>query len=40
MDNQGCINLENNQTGSDALTIILTLLLVLVTIISAECKIN
>lgn len=36
MDNQGCINLENNQTGSDALTIILTLFIILGAIISAE----
>ena len=37
---QDCINLESNQSGSDALTIILTLFLVLVAIISAECNRN
>ena len=36
MDNQGCLDLENNQGGSDALTIILTLFIVLGAIISAE----
>ena len=38
MNNQECIDLENSQTGSDALTIILTLFIILGAIISAECN--
>ena len=40
MNNQDCINLENNQGGSDALTIILTLFLLMIVIIGAECNKN
>lgn len=40
MDNQGCLDLENNQSGSDALTIILILFIVLGAIISAELNKN
>ena len=38
MDTQGCINLENNESGSDALTLILTIFIILLAIISAECN--
>lgn len=38
MEYQDCINIEYNEDGSDMLTIIVTLLLLLVAIISAECN--
>jgi hypothetical protein len=38
MEYQDCINFEQTEQGSDVLTIIVTLLLLLLAIISAECN--
>jgi hypothetical protein len=40
MEHQDCVTFESDQNGSDMLTIMVTLLLLLYVIISAELNIN